>query len=82
MPFINIWDKNAENSYCGFFHPVYLNMEGFYDDQGNSDIDAAIAYEKSERERIKKAATSSMVLQARVQEYPMCPSVKLSYCIS
>jgi hypothetical protein len=74
MPFINIWDENAENSYCGFFHPVYLNMEGFYDDQGNSDIDAAIAYEKSERERIKKAATSSMVLQARVQEYPMCPS--------
>lgn len=74
MPFVNQWDANAENGYCGFFHPVYLNMEGYYDLQGNSDIEKAIAYEKGERERILKAATSSNVLQKRVQEYPLCPS--------
>lgn len=74
MPFVNIWDENAEDSYCGFFHPVYLNMEGFYDEQGNSDIDGAIANEKKERERLRKNSTSSKVLEQRVQEWPMCPS--------
>lgn len=74
MPFINIWDENATNSYCGFFHPVYLNMEGHYDSQGNSDIDGAIAEEKATRDKIRKNATSSSVLQKRVQEWPMSPS--------
>lgn len=74
MPFVNIWDENAENSYCGFFHPVYLNMEGYYDSQGNSDVEGAKKEELNERERIKKAATSSMVLQKRVQEWPLSPS--------
>ena len=26
MPFQNIWDDNASNTYCGFFHPVTLNL--------------------------------------------------------
>lgn len=74
MPFSNIWDENAHLTYCGFFHPVYLNMEGFYDDQGNSDVDGAIAYEKSVRDKLLKNSTSSNVIQNRVQEYPMSPS--------
>jgi hypothetical protein len=74
MGFINIWDKNAENSICGFFHPVYMNMEGYYDRQGNSDIEGALAAEMAERARIIKNSTSSLALQKRVQEYPICPS--------
>lgn len=74
MPFINIWDENAENSVCGFFHPVYMNLEGFYDDQGNSDIEAAKEWELAQREKIRKASTSSIVLQQRVQEWPLSPS--------
>ena len=74
MPFINTWDDDATNSYCGFFHPVYMNMEGFYDEQGNSNIDGAIAEEKATRDKIRKNATSSAVLQKRVQEWPMSPS--------
>lgn len=74
MPFVNIWDDNATNSYCGFFHPVYMNMEGHYDEQGNSDVDGAIAEEKAYRDKLRKNATSSMVLQKRVQEFPLSPS--------
>lgn len=74
MPFVNIWDENATNSYCGFFHPVSLNMEGHYDSQGNSDIDGAVAEEKATRDKIRKNATSSAVLQKRVQEWPLTPS--------
>lgn len=74
MPFVNIWDENAENSYCGFFHPVYLNMEGYYDNQGNSDIEGAKKYELSVRAKIVKTSTSSNAIQSRVQEFPMSPS--------
>lgn len=74
MPFMNIWDDNAENSTCGFFHAAFMNLEGFYDEQGNSDIEAATRYEKKERIKLTKNSTSSNVLQARVQEYPLCPA--------
>jgi len=74
MPFVNIWDENAENSVCGFFHAAYMNLEGFYDEQGNSDTEAAIKYEKKERAKLAKSSTSSNVLQARVQEFPLCPA--------
>lgn len=74
MPFRNIWDENAENTYCGFFHPVYLNMEGFVDAQGNSDIEGARKHELSIREKIIRNSTSSGVIQTRVQEYPLSPS--------
>lgn len=74
MPFINIWDENAENSVCGFFHPFFWNFEGYYDENGNSDIERAIADEKKEREIIIREAAGSSILQGRVQEFPMCPS--------
>lgn len=74
MPFENIWDENGMGTYCGFFHPVYLNMEGFYDSQGNSDVAGALRFEKEIRDKLKKASTSSSVIQMRVQEYPTCPS--------
>lgn len=74
MPFVNIWDENAENTYCGFFHAVYLNMEGFIDDQGNSDVEGARKHELSVRDKLIRNSTSSNVIQTRVQEYPMCPS--------
>ena len=74
MPFINIWDKDAENTTCGFFHPVTWNMEGYYDDQGNSDIEGAEEYEMDRRKGILEASSSSSLLQKHVQEYPFSPS--------
>lgn len=74
MPFINIWDENATNSYCGFFHPSTWNMEGHYDEQGNSDLEGATKEENKTREKIVRNSTSTTILQKRVQEYPFCPS--------
>lgn len=73
MPFMNIWDKDAENTTCGFFHPVILNMEGYYDRQGNSDIEGALQYELKRREKILENSSSKMLLQKHVQEFPLCP---------
>lgn len=75
MPFVNIWDDDAENTNCGFFHPVFWNMDGFYDKTGNSLIQDAINFEKKERDVIIKNSSNGVnVIQKRVQEYPFNPS--------
>lgn len=74
LPFINIWDKDAENTTCGFFHPVSWNMEGFYDENGNSDIEGAVNFEMQRRAKIKAKANSSSALQKHIQEFSLCPS--------
>jgi len=74
MPFINIWDDNADNTTCGFFHPVTWNMEGFYDHQGNSDVERATEYEMNRRKDLLENSSSSSLLQKHVQEYSFCPA--------
>lgn len=74
MPFINTLDENAEGTVCGFFHPVTWNMEGFYDKQGNSDIEGATAWEMKRRQKILDNASSSLLLQRHMQEFPLCPA--------
>lgn len=74
MPFVNIWDDDAENSVCGFFHPVTWNMEGYYDEQGNSDIEGATTFEKQRRQTIRKSSSGTSALQKHVQEFPFKPS--------
>lgn len=74
MPFINIWDENGQDSTCGFFHPVTWNLEGYYDAQGNSDIEGATEFENDRRQMILEESSSTLTLQKHVQEYPFCPS--------
>ena len=74
MPFINIWDENADNTTCGFFHPVTWNMEGFYDDQGNSYVEGATEFELERRKEKMEAASSSTIVEKHMQEFPFSPS--------
>ena len=74
MPFMNIWDDEASHTVCGFFHPVTWNMEGFYDKQGNSDIEAATEYEMQRREQILANSSSTTQLQKHMQEFPFNPA--------
>ena len=73
LPFQNIWDEDSADMKCGFFHPVNWNMQGYYDTQGNSDLEGAKKAELAIRKtRIDHGATSSDI-QARMQEKPLGP---------
>lgn len=74
MRFVNIWDDDAANSVCGFFHPVTWNMEKHYDKNGNSDIEGATAEEEATRKELLQNSTSSTAKQSHVQEYAYKPS--------
>ena len=74
MPFLNIWDENADNTYCGFFHPVHKNLEGFIDKQGNSDIEGAKQFELERRATILKSSSGTGAYQQHIQEFPFSPS--------
>lgn len=55
LPMENVWDRNARNSTCGFFHPQIWTYEGYIDDDGNSDVEGAYRRDyhlKAEKKRV------------------------------
>lgn len=75
IAFENIWDDEVpEGSRCSFFHPFYYNLDGYYDEQGNSDKKGAIEYEKDKRKQILKSSSDVNTLNMRRQEYAFSPS--------
>lgn len=69
----NKWDEGADGNWCGYFVPVYINLPGFMDEDGNSLIDEAIEYEEAERERRRKSQNSESYSQY-ITELPFKPS--------
>lgn len=69
LPFYDVWGENPEKVE-GFFHPVQWNMEGHYDEQGNSDLASAKQAELLHRENLVKNGATSTEIQARMQEHP------------
>lgn len=73
LPFQNIWDEDSEDMKCGFFHPINWNMEGYYDQQGNSDREGAKALELAQRKLLLDNGATSADIQQRMQEKPLGP---------
>ena len=72
LAFENVWDAGARGTYCGHFVPIYENLEGFIDKDGNSNADKAVAFE--EENRIKKKGTNDpKALDQYIAEHPMNP---------
>tara|TARA_B100001094_G_scaffold80468_1_gene76694 strand:+ start:3153 stop:5117 length:1965 start_codon:yes stop_codon:yes gene_type:complete len=72
LAFENVWDAGARGTYCGHFVPIYENLEGFIDKDGNSNMDKAVAFE--EENRIKKKGTNDpKALDQYIAEHPMNP---------
>ncbi len=73
LPFQNVWDEDSEDRKCGFFHPVNWNMQGYYDENGNSDKEGAKQAELTIRKLRVQNGASSTDIQARGQEKPLGP---------
>ena len=70
MSFYDIWGKFKDKTE-GFFFPKNLNTEGFYDKQGNSDLEAAKQAELLTRENLIRNGATSSEIQKRMQEEPL-----------
>jgi hypothetical protein len=73
LPFKNIWDEDSTDMSVGFFHPINWNMEGYYDENGNSDKEGAKNVELNIRKDLEKHGATSTELQQRMQEKPLGP---------
>jgi len=54
MPFENIWDINARNRVCGFFHPQVWNYEPYMDEFGNSKLREAYAADLEDKKKAEE----------------------------
>lgn len=81
LSFPNIWDDNAENTKCGYFSPIYLNMEGydengvykFMDKDGNSLKEKAIESVIAQRNAVKDGGASQVSIDRYISERPLKP---------
>lgn len=73
MEIENQWDEGGFGTYCGYFVPIYKNLEGFIDNDGNSLEEEAIKYEEHEREK-KKGSKEGTSYSQYIAEMPMMPS--------
>lgn len=73
--FQNKWDKNMEDTGCGFFHPCYMNKPGLIDRYGNSDIQGALAFNELEKDLVRHDPIK--LIQHEMEE-PECPSQAFS----
>jgi len=78
MAFKNIWDKGLDEQSVGFFHPVNWNMEGYYDKEGNSDVEGAKNVELNARQKLIDNGATSVEIQQRMQEKPLGPAEAFS----
>ena len=80
LPFLDEWEdvQNFEQK-VGFFHPVNLNMIGYMDEPGNSQMDIAKASIMKEREYLIDKGATSADMQRKAQEKPLYPSEAFAY---
>lgn len=70
MAFYDRWGK-FKDKVEGFFFAKQLNMEGFYDKNGNSDMEGAMQAELSTRKHLIENGATSTEIQKRMQEEPL-----------
>lgn len=54
----NIYDNGKRNTTCGYFFPNVMNYQGYYDENGNSDIEGAFIHDYIEKERYRRTQTT------------------------
>lgn len=70
----NTWEEGMEENRTALFVPAYLNMAGYIDEHGNSDIEGAKQELIASRELTKKKTRSQSALANKIAEDPFTPS--------
>ena len=70
----NKWEPGQETRKVGFFWPVCMNLEGYMDADGNSDIQGATEFILNERKKILESAKNSDTILQKMAEEPLKPS--------
>jgi hypothetical protein len=81
LPFEDVWEDEAgyESTSTGFFHPAHWNLPGFYDKEGNSNLQIAKnAVLEGRKHRISKGANSNDISKM-LQERPLKPREAFAY---
>lgn len=73
LRFRNTWDSTDNNKECGWFHPAYLNTEGFQDIDGNSFVDKSLEFYSKKREDLKKNSKDKTAINQYIIEFPFTP---------
>lgn len=69
----NVYDKVKGKGICSFFVPEYLNREGCYDKDGNSDVTAAMIELIEDRLKIKHGTSDPHALTQEKADRPITP---------
>jgi len=69
----NLWSKNSTHIRVGWFVPTYINMYGYYDKDGNSDIIKAKAFVEQQRQEAIEAKMTPSDYQKMKAENPIIP---------
>ena len=69
----NIYSKVNGQGECGLFVPEYINRQGCYDKNGNSDVIKALLETSKARQIIRKASTDNNALLQECAESPVTP---------
>ena len=72
LAFDNEWDAGAMGTTCGFFVPIYKNLDGFMDGVGNSLSNEAMDYEETQREK-KRKGNDPKSYDQYIAEHPFTP---------
>ena len=70
----NVYDKNVgEGTKCSFFFATYMNANGFYDKDGNSDVIGATLYRLKEKLIVKYETSDPNAVVQYMAENPITP---------
>lgn len=70
----NIYDKEGQGrARFTFFFPGYLNLAGYYDKNGNSDVTGSLLFILKDRYKVKYNSTDLSAITKRIAEIPITP---------
>lgn len=70
----NVYDKIGQGRRkFTYFFPGYINRDGCYDENGNSDVTKALLEILKDRYQVKHNSTKLSTITRRVAEYPVTP---------